>query len=73
MFRLLDTVTLRTGRPDLGITAGQVGAVVLVHDDLNYEVEFVGEDGQALALVNVQEANLVVWEPQPQSARTQLR
>jgi Domain of unknown function (DUF4926) len=73
MFRLLDTVTLRTDRPDLGITAGQVGAVVLVHDDLNYEVEFVGEDGQALALVNVQEANLVVWEPQPQSALTQRR
>ena len=55
MFRLLDTVTLRSDRPDLGITAGQVGAVVLVHDDLNYEVEFVGEDGQALALVAVQD------------------
>ena len=61
MFRLLDTVTLRSDRPDLGIAAGQVGAVVLVHEDLNYEVEFVGDDGQAIALVTVQETNLAAW------------
>ena len=69
MFRLLDTVTLRSDRPDLGIAAGQLGAVVLVHDDLNYEVEFVDEGGQAIALATVQEANLVSWEAQPQAAQ----
>ena len=73
MFRLLDTVTLRSDRPDLGITSSQVGAVVLVHDDLNYEVEFVGEDGKALAQVTVQEASLAAWEPQPQTALAQRR
>ena len=73
MFRLLDTVTLRSDRPDLGIAAGQLGAVVLVHDDLNYEVEFVGEDGQTLAQVTVQEASLAAWEPQPQTALAQRR
>lgn len=72
MFRR-DTVTLRSDRPDLGIAAGQVGAVVLVHDDLNYEVEFVGEDGQTLAQVTVQEASLAAWDPQAQTALAQRR
>ena len=66
-------MTLRSDRPDLGIAAGQVGAVVLVHDDLNYEVEFVGEDGQTLAQVTVQEASLAAWDPQAQTALAQRR
>ncbi len=61
MFRLLDTVILRSDHPSLGIAPGQVGAVVLVHDDLNYEVEFVGEEGQPPALVTVQEGDLAAW------------
>ena len=73
MFRLLDTVTLPSDRPDPGIAAGQVGAVVLVHDDLSYEVEFVGDDGQALALVTLKEANLAAWEPQSRTAKAQRR
>jgi hypothetical protein len=44
MIEELDVVALKRDRPDLGLKAGEQGAVVLVYDGA-YEVEFVNEDG----------------------------
>jgi uncharacterized protein YegP (UPF0339 family) len=50
MINLLDSVTLRRDRPDLGVSAGQPGTVVQVHGDDAYEVEFVDPAGRTVAL-----------------------
>jgi uncharacterized protein YegP (UPF0339 family) len=46
MISLLDPVKLRRDRPDLGLEAGDIGAVVHVHGDEAYEVEFQRTDDQ---------------------------
>ena len=51
MISLLDPVELRRDRPDLGLAAGQVGAVVYVHGDDAYEVEFHRPQDQDSVLV----------------------
>ena len=48
------TVVLVHDLPDAGLTAGDVGAVVFVHDEGKaYEVEFVDGDGTTVALVTL--------------------
>ena len=51
MISLLDPVELRRDRADLGLDAGQVGAVVHVHGDDAFEVEFAQSRGQGPLLV----------------------
>ena len=58
MIKLLDTVSLREDRPDLGIRSGQTGAVVFVHDAETYEVEFVGRDGQTTATATLKASDI---------------
>ena len=50
MISLLDPVEFRRDRPDLGLAAGDVGAVVHVHGDDAYEVEFLCAPGQDVVL-----------------------
>ena len=46
---LLDTVTVVADRPDLGLSAGEIGAVVeILAEGTAFEVEFVDAEGHSL-------------------------
>ena len=51
MIRELDTVVLTEDLAEHGLKRGDVGAVVLLHGDAGYEVEFVSLKGETLAVV----------------------
>lgn len=54
MIRELDRVVLTKPLEDLGLEAGDVGTVVLVHEGgRGFEVEFVTLDGQTYAVATV--------------------
>ncbi|HEX5999118.1 MAG TPA: DUF4926 domain-containing protein [Hyphomicrobiaceae bacterium] len=54
MIQELDTVILTRDIPAEGLRKGDLGAVVLVHDDgAAYEVEFVTLDGHTLAVTTL--------------------
>ena len=53
MIRELDSVVLTVDLPDHHLKRGDVGTVVLVHDDQGYEVEFVTLDGDTVAVVSL--------------------
>lgn len=54
MIRELDRVVLGRRLDDLGLEAGDVGTVVLVHDGgRGFEVEFVTLDGETVAVTTV--------------------
>jgi hypothetical protein len=48
--KLLDTVAVVEDLPDLGLSAGEVGAVVEEHDGDAFEIEFVDPGGHAYAM-----------------------
>jgi hypothetical protein len=52
-FRELDTVVLTRDRPEAGLKAGDLGAVVHVHAPANVEVEFVAASGRTQALITL--------------------
>ena len=50
----LDIVVLTRDLPEYGLEAGDVGAVVMVHEgDAGYEVEFVTFTGETVAVVTL--------------------
>jgi len=54
MIRELDTVALTRNLPEHGLTAGDVGAVVHAYPNKTaFEVEFVTEAGETVALVTL--------------------
>jgi len=54
MIRELDTVVLTADLPELGLTVGDIGAVVMVHEGgAGYEVEFIALDGETLAVTTL--------------------
>ena len=53
MIRELDTVVLTEDLPEHGLKRGDIGTVVLLHDQPGYEVEFVSLDGETLAVVSL--------------------
>ena len=57
---LLDTVALVEDRPELGLVAGEVGAVVEVHAaGAAFEVEFVDAEGRTYGLYPLRAEQLV--------------
>ena len=54
----LDTVVLRRALPEVGLEAGDVGAIVHRHSDDSYEVEFVSGEGGTVAVVTLSIADL---------------
>jgi hypothetical protein len=52
-FKLLDTVVLVRDLPEHSLKAGDVGAIVEVHPDDGFEVEFVTASGRTGALVTL--------------------
>ncbi len=53
MLKDLDTVVLTEDLAQHGLKRGDVGTVVLRHDDVGYEVEFVSLKGETLAVVSL--------------------
>ena len=53
MIRELEVVALAEDLPELGLKAGDVGTVVLVHGDSGFEIEFVTFGGDTVAVVTV--------------------
>lgn len=54
MIRELDVVVLSHDLPDIGLEAGDVGTVVLIHQSgAGYEVEFTTLTGETLAVVTL--------------------
>ena len=54
----LDTVVLRRTIPEVGLEAGDVGAIVHRHSDDSYEVEFVSCEGGTVAVETLSIADL---------------
>ena len=54
MIRELDDVVLQVDLPEKGLTQGDLGTVVLIHQGgAGYEVEFTALDGETLAVVTL--------------------
>ena len=54
MIDALDEVVLTCDLPDNGLAAGDIGTVVLVHDEgKGYEVEFMTLDGETIAVATL--------------------
>ena len=66
--RLLDVVALTEDVPEHGLLRGQVGTIVEVFAEGNYEVEFSGDDGRAYALAPLAPRQLMVLHYQPAHA-----
>ena len=58
MFKLLDTVVLKRDVLEAGLPAGDLAAVVEVHDADHFEVEFVAASGRTQALVTLSSDDL---------------
>ncbi|MDL1944957.1 DUF4926 domain-containing protein [Chloroflexi bacterium CFX2] len=59
MFNELDTVVLSRGLKELGLTRGDVGAVVhACKDGKAYEVEFVTGEGKTVAVTTLTNADI---------------
>ena len=56
MIRELDSAVVTRDLPDHHLKCGDVGTVVLVHDDRGYEVEFVTLDGDTVAVLSLSPA-----------------
>jgi hypothetical protein len=55
----LDPVALKCDLPDRGLMQGDVGTVVLVHGQGEaFEVEFVGYDGNTVALLTLEHSQV---------------
>lgn len=80
MIKELDQIVLTTELPEYGLQAGDIGTVVLVHQEgAGYEVEFVALNGETLAVVSLfasqvrpiaprEIARVRTIEPHPQAA-----
>jgi hypothetical protein len=58
MIRELDSVVLTEDLSDHHLEKGDVGSVVLAHDNAGYEVEFMTLDGETLAVVSLAPAQV---------------
>jgi len=64
--RLLDAVALTVDIPEKSLLRGQVGTVVEVFADGQYEVEFADEDGRTYALEALDRERLMVLRYRPE-------
>ncbi|MBV9825559.1 MAG: DUF4926 domain-containing protein [Alphaproteobacteria bacterium] len=65
---LLDVIALTSDVPEKSLSRGQVGTVVEVYDDGQYEVEFVDEEGRTYALEALDGSQLMVLRYRPEHA-----
>ena len=65
---LLDAVALSADIPDRSLLRGQVGTVVEIYPDGQYEVEFSDEEGRTYALEALGADQLIVLRYRPEKA-----
>lgn len=66
--QLYDTIELITDLPEQTLRAGHRGAIVHQHTDELFEVEFVGEGGETLALCPISSKQfIVVWQAETEA------
>lgn len=58
MYKEHEMVVLRRDLPDVGLVAGDVGAVVGVYSAGGYEVEFTAPEGETVAVVTLGEEEI---------------
>jgi hypothetical protein len=63
MMKELDRAVLTSDLPEYGLSAGDLGTIVLVHGKDGYEVEFVTLEGETLAVVSLRSNQLRAIEP----------
>jgi len=63
MMKELESAVLTVDLPEHGLSAGDLGTIVLVHGNEGYEVEFVTLEGETLAVVSLSAAQLRRVEP----------
>jgi hypothetical protein len=63
MLNELDSAVLTVDLPEYGLSAGDLGTVVLVHGKEGYEVEFMTLEGETLAVVSLRANQLRAIEP----------
>ena len=63
MMKELDSAVLTVDLPEHGLSAGDIGTIVLVHGKQGYEVEFVSLEGETLAVVSLDLNQLRAAEP----------
>jgi hypothetical protein len=71
--RLLDTIALISDLPQLGLVAGEVGAVVEVLSSDAFEVEFCDESGRTYGLHTLRSHQLVPLHVRGQPLKTPLK
>ena len=70
---LLDTVAVKADVPSLGLTAGEVGAVVeVLGDGEAFEVEFCDESGATYGLHTLQASQLIALHTRGQALRLRI-
>lgn len=67
--QLLDTIALLLAMPEYSLKAGQVGTVVEVFGEDDFEVEFVDKKGHTIALLPLKSKDVLVLHYEPVSAR----
>jgi hypothetical protein len=63
MMKELDSAVLTTDLSEYGLSAGDLGTIVLIHGAEGYEVEFVTLEGETLAVVSLRPDQLRPVEP----------
>jgi hypothetical protein len=58
--QLFDTVALLQSLPEYNLQKGQVGSVVMVHNNTHFEIEFVDASGHTLAICTLPAADLLL-------------
>ena len=66
--QLLDVVALTVDLPEESLLRGQVGTVVEVFPDGQYEVEFSDDEGRTYALVALTAEQLMILHYRPEKA-----
>lgn len=60
--KLLDTVALLRAIPAESLKIGQVGTIVEVFNEYNFEVEFVDKQGKTIALLPLKREDLLLLQ-----------
>ena len=63
MLKELESAVLTVDLPEHGLSAGDIGTIVLVHGNECYEVEFVTLEGEPLAVISLHSDQLRAVEP----------
>ncbi len=58
-FKLLDVVALLKSIPEKKLVVGQVGTIVEELGNGTFEVEFIDNDGETIAIIGVEEQDLL--------------